>query len=123
MGHIGAAGHYEYAPVGDIVNTASLAGLLPGGGGIVRMVNLIGLQAALPYLLEGKKGEQSKPVVEYTLEQRREMDMVLTEKGMDFMQRQVAEITLHIVTLGRLDGMERVCLFLTDMAWRFGVNG
>lgn len=30
-------------------------GLLPGGGGIVRMVNLIGLQAALPYLLEGKK--------------------------------------------------------------------
>lgn len=39
-----------------------------------------------------------------------------------FMQRQVAEITLHIVTLGRLDGMERVCLFLTDMAWRFGVE-
>ncbi|BFM10689.1 3-hydroxyacyl-CoA dehydrogenase NAD-binding domain-containing protein [Simiduia litorea] len=30
-------------------------GLLPGGGGIVRMVNLLGLQAALPYLLEGKK--------------------------------------------------------------------
>ncbi len=23
MGHIGAAGHYEYAPVGDIVNTSS----------------------------------------------------------------------------------------------------
>lgn len=30
-------------------------GLLPGGGGIVRMVNMLGLQAALPYLLEGKK--------------------------------------------------------------------
>ena len=30
-------------------------GLLPGGGGIVRMVNLIGLQAALPFLMEGKK--------------------------------------------------------------------
>ncbi|QFU75274.1 3-hydroxyacyl-CoA dehydrogenase [Halioglobus maricola] len=30
-------------------------GLLPGGGGVVRMVNLLGLQAALPYLLEGKK--------------------------------------------------------------------
>ncbi|CAA0081694.1 Fatty acid oxidation complex subunit alpha [Zhongshania aliphaticivorans] len=30
-------------------------GLLPGGGGIVRMVNLLGLQNALPYLLEGKK--------------------------------------------------------------------
>lgn len=30
-------------------------GLLPGGGGVVRMVNLLGLQNALPYLLEGKK--------------------------------------------------------------------
>ena len=30
-------------------------GLLPGGGGIVRMVNLLGLERALPYLLEGKK--------------------------------------------------------------------
>ena len=30
-------------------------GLLPGGGGIVRMVNLIGLQAAPPFLMEGKK--------------------------------------------------------------------
>jgi 3-hydroxyacyl-CoA dehydrogenase/enoyl-CoA hydratase/3-hydroxybutyryl-CoA epimerase len=30
-------------------------GLLPGGGGVVRMVNKLGLQAALPYLLEGKK--------------------------------------------------------------------
>ncbi len=29
-------------------------GVLPGGGGIVRMVNLLGLQKALPYLLEGK---------------------------------------------------------------------
>ncbi len=30
-------------------------GLLPGGGGIVRMVNLLGLEKALPYVLEGKK--------------------------------------------------------------------
>lgn len=30
-------------------------GLLPGGGGIVRMVNLLGVEASLPYLLEGKK--------------------------------------------------------------------
>ncbi len=30
-------------------------GLLPGGGGVVRMVNLLGLEAALPYLLEGRK--------------------------------------------------------------------
>lgn len=30
-------------------------GLLPGGGGIVRMVSLLGLQSALPLLVEGKK--------------------------------------------------------------------
>jgi len=30
-------------------------GLLPGGGGVVRMVNLLGLEKALPYLLEGRK--------------------------------------------------------------------
>lgn len=30
-------------------------GLLPGGGGIVRMVNLLGLEKAFPYLVEGKK--------------------------------------------------------------------
>lgn len=30
-------------------------GLLPGAGGIVRMVRLLGLQAAVPYLLEGRK--------------------------------------------------------------------
>lgn len=35
-------------------------GLLPGGGGIVRMVNLLGLQNALPYLLEGKKVDPAK---------------------------------------------------------------
>jgi 3-hydroxyacyl-CoA dehydrogenase/enoyl-CoA hydratase/3-hydroxybutyryl-CoA epimerase len=29
-------------------------GLLPGGG-VVRMVRLLGLEKALPYLLEGKK--------------------------------------------------------------------
>lgn len=35
-------------------------GVLPGGGGVVRMVNLLGLQAALPYLLEGKKLRPAK---------------------------------------------------------------
>lgn len=30
-------------------------GLLPGGGGVVRMVRLMGLQAASPFLLEGKQ--------------------------------------------------------------------
>lgn len=37
-------------------------GLLPGGGGVVRMSRLLGLQAALPYLTEGRqfKPEQGK---------------------------------------------------------------
>lgn len=35
-------------------------GLLPGGGGVVRMVNLLGLETALPYLLEGKKVNAEK---------------------------------------------------------------
>ena len=30
-------------------------GLLPGGGGVVRLVNMLGLETALPYLMEGKK--------------------------------------------------------------------
>lgn len=30
-------------------------GLLPGGGGVVRMTKLLGLEAALPFLLEGKR--------------------------------------------------------------------
>lgn len=30
-------------------------GLMPGGGGTVRLVNLLGLEKALPYLLEGKR--------------------------------------------------------------------
>lgn len=29
-------------------------GLLPGGGGVIRMTRLLGLQAAMPFLLEGK---------------------------------------------------------------------
>lgn len=35
-------------------------------------------------------------------------------------REQVACVYAHLVTLGRLDGMERVCLFLADMAWRIG---
>ena len=40
-------------------------GLLPGGGGIVRLVNLIGLERALPYLLEGKKIDPVKALDEW----------------------------------------------------------
>lgn len=37
-------------------------GLMPGAGGVVRLVNLLGLQVALPYLLEGKKARGAKGV-------------------------------------------------------------
>lgn len=33
---------------------------------------------------------------------------------------QVKRLSTRLITLGRLDGMERVCLFLADMAWRIG---
>lgn len=33
---------------------------------------------------------------------------------------QMVGVSVHLVTLGRLDGMERVCLFLADMARRTG---
>lgn len=33
---------------------------------------------------------------------------------------QAKSLSAHLVALGRLDGMERVCLFLADMAWRVG---
>ena len=37
-------------------------GLLPGAGGVVRMINLLGLEKALPLLLEGKKLKPAKAV-------------------------------------------------------------
>lgn len=50
--------HYRIA-LNDPKSTFGLPevtlGLLPGGGGIVRMVRLLGLQTALPLLLEGKQ--------------------------------------------------------------------
>ncbi len=35
-------------------------GLLPGAGGVVRLTNLLGLQKALPFLLEGKKASSAQ---------------------------------------------------------------
>lgn len=35
-------------------------GLLPGGGGITRMVRLLGIQAAMPFLIEGKQFRPAK---------------------------------------------------------------
>lgn len=39
-------------------------GLLPGGGGVVRMVNLLGLEKAMPYLVEGRKVAPAKAMAE-----------------------------------------------------------
>ena len=44
----------------------------------------------------------------------------LSEEVFRIVQRQANCVYTHMVTLGRLDGMERVCLFLADMAWRIG---
>ena len=35
-------------------------GLLPGGGGVIRMTRLLGVQAAMPFLLEGKQFKPEK---------------------------------------------------------------
>ncbi|MEN8719422.1 MAG: 3-hydroxyacyl-CoA dehydrogenase NAD-binding domain-containing protein [Oceanococcaceae bacterium] len=52
-------------------------GLLPGGGGVVRMTNLLGIEAALPYLLEGKKLDPTAALkaglVDKTVESREEL--------------------------------------------------
>lgn len=48
--------HHRIAAPSALVGLPEVQlGLLPGGGGIVRTVNLLGVQAALPLLLEGKK--------------------------------------------------------------------
>ena len=49
-------------------------------------------------------------------------DPVLSAELFRVAHRQIQSVSAHLVTLGRLDGMERVCLFLTDMAWRIGVE-
>ncbi|MCY7295533.1 3-hydroxyacyl-CoA dehydrogenase NAD-binding domain-containing protein [Alteromonas sp. a30] len=48
--------HHRIAAPNAVVGLPEVQlGLLPGGGGIVRSVNLLGVQTALPLLLEGKK--------------------------------------------------------------------
>ncbi|MBF7731423.1 3-hydroxyacyl-CoA dehydrogenase NAD-binding domain-containing protein [Pseudomonas sp. N040] len=55
---IALACHYRIAldsPAVQIGLPEVTLGLLPGGGGVVRMVRILGLEKSLPYLLEGKK--------------------------------------------------------------------
>jgi len=55
---IALACHYRIALAGKATQIGLpevTLGLLPGGGGVVRMVRLLGLQNAMPFLIEGKK--------------------------------------------------------------------
>ena len=48
------------------------------------------------------------------------LDVAVSAELFRTVSGQVKALSAHLVTLGRLDGMERVCLFLVDMAWRTG---
>ena len=59
--------HYRISLKKDALNKGVILGLpevtlglLPGGGGIIRMTRLLGVQAAMPYLLEGKQFKPEK---------------------------------------------------------------
>lgn len=66
-------------------------GLLPGGGGIVRMVRLLGLQNALPYLLEGKQ---------FNLKQAQSLGLIdaIAESPEALMQQAIAWIKAHPIS-------------------------
>ena len=49
-----------------------------------------------------------------------ERDAALSAELFRIAHRQVKDVSAHLAVLGRLDGMERVCLFLADMVWRMG---
>lgn len=61
-------------------------GLLPGGGGIVRMVRLLGLKTAFPYLMEGKQFgvEQAKSLG--LVHDTAENESALLEKAMTWVK-------------------------------------
>ena len=77
---IALACHYRIALAGKATQIGlpevSL-GLLPGGGGVVRMVRLLGLQNAMPFLLEGKKvdpaGAKKAGIIHEVVDTREEL--------------------------------------------------
>jgi 3-hydroxyacyl-CoA dehydrogenase / enoyl-CoA hydratase / 3-hydroxybutyryl-CoA epimerase len=77
---IALACHYRIALAGKATQIGlpevSL-GLLPGGGGVVRMVRLLGLQNATPFLLEGKKvdpaGAKKAGIIHEVVDTREEL--------------------------------------------------
>lgn len=70
--------------------------------------------------IEALAGSQ---VCEFDLSNRTQAigkDATLSAGLLRLSREQVVGVYAHLVTLGRLDGMERVCLFLADMALRIG---
>ncbi|GHE21737.1 3-hydroxyacyl-CoA dehydrogenase NAD-binding domain-containing protein [Halomonas urumqiensis] len=63
-------------------------GLLPGAGGIVRLVNLLGLEAALPYLLEGKRVAPAKALADGLVDELVESREVLLERARSWILEQ-----------------------------------
>ncbi|WP_454867850.1 3-hydroxyacyl-CoA dehydrogenase NAD-binding domain-containing protein [Pseudomonas farris] len=71
-------------------------GLLPGGGGVVRMVRMLGIEKALPYLLEGKKIRPQQAL------QARLIDELAADRD-ELMAKARAWIVAHPVAVQRWD--------------------
>lgn len=71
-------------------------GLLPGGGGVVRMVRMLGIEKALPYLLEGKKIRPQQAL------QARLIDELAADRD-ELMAKARAWIAAHPVAVQRWD--------------------
>ncbi len=61
-------------------------GLLPGGGGIVRMTRLLGIQTALPYLMEGKQFGIEKAVSLGLIHNTAENETELLDKAISWIK-------------------------------------
>ncbi|MDY6451560.1 3-hydroxyacyl-CoA dehydrogenase NAD-binding domain-containing protein [Acinetobacter faecalis] len=61
-------------------------GLLPGGGGIVRMTRLLGIQTALPYLMEGKQFGIEKAVSLGLIHDTAENETELLDKAISWIK-------------------------------------
>ncbi|RMA80979.1 3-hydroxyacyl-CoA dehydrogenase NAD-binding domain-containing protein [Umboniibacter marinipuniceus] len=67
-------------------------GLLPGGGGVVRLTRLLGLQAAMPYLLEGKQFKPAKALELGLVDQLVEHQDELLPQAMGFILATEGEV-------------------------------
>jgi len=72
-------------------------GLLPGGGGVVRLTKLLGLEKALPYLLEGKRIAPGKALDEGMIHDlvREKDELVPAAKAWILAHREDAEAAIQ----------------------------